>query len=101
MTRERGHIIALSPADDYEGEKLQCIIPNETWAANSETAVTPGTYRCVHTRDVAEPEVWPSFRHYMGEALVSLEAAVQILRVRAELDSKIMVDERFQDLIFA
>jgi len=75
---ERGHIIELCPLIGMGEGGIQYIIPHETWKKYGNPDAKPGEYRYVHAGD--DITEWPSYRRYMGEIVVDLEAKVEAQR---------------------
>lgn len=73
----RRQVIQLSQLSGI-GYVGQFIIPHDTWKEYGDPEARPGEYRYVH---VSEGTIeWTSFRHWMGEFVMELEAEANFHR---------------------
>jgi len=77
----KGYTIKLQPYYGL-GPEEPFIVPHETWKCNGDPQAMDGDYRFVHSG--VNFMQWASFRHYVGEMVVTLEAGVRIRDGNAE-----------------
>jgi len=70
-----GYTIRLWSTEEFISCR-QFIVPHSTWKVYGDPQAADGEYRYVHSGEIMAE--WPSFRHYVGEKVIQLEAQARI-----------------------